>query len=274
MIIYGSLADVSIGSLFIAGIIPGLLLLLAFMCYVIFWSLKSSWIAPSRSEKYTWKEKILALPDIVPSGCLIFAVIGGIYFGVVTPTEAAGVGAFGAIIISALTGKFGFRMLGKSLRDSILATSMMMMIVAGAAILAWGFNLLRVPQTITQKIIEMGWNPYATLGLIALSYFVMGCFIDGISICIITIPIIYPMMMALGFDPLWFGVFLTINIELSLLTPPLGMNLYVLKGANPDLKMIDIMIGAAPFCVILVLALVGLILFPQLAIWLPHHMMR
>lgn len=274
MIVYGFLGDVSIGKLFIAGVIPGLMLAGAFICYIMLWTWMSPSIAPKLVERPSWSEKLHSLVDAGPSILLILAVLGSIYMGVATPTEAAAVGAFFALIINICQGQFKWSGLQRCLKSTVCTTAMIGLIMIGAMMVAFTLQMLQIPMALSKAIVASGMNRYMALALLCLLIYVLGCFIDGMSIIIIMTPILVQMMKMLNFDLIWFGVIFTINIEVSLLTPPVGMNLFVLKGVAPEANMRDIITGAFPFVGILTLALIVLTIWPQLAIWLPSLVMR
>jgi len=273
MIVYGYLGNVSIGKLFIGGVIPGLLLASSFICYIMLWSWRSPSIAPKLVERPSWREMLYSLGDASPSILLILVVLGSIYLGVATPTEAAAVGAFGALMINVFQRQLSFRMLQKCLKSTVFTTAMIGLIMIGAMMVAFALHILRVPIILSEAITASGMNRYLALAFVCLLLYVLGCFIDGISILIIMTPILVATMKALGFDLVWFGVIFTINIEVSLLTPPVGMNLFVLKGIAPHAEMSDIIMGALPYVGILTLGIVSLAIWPQLATWLPNLLM-
>ncbi len=270
MILYGFIANVSIGSLFLAGVVPGILMALAFMVFITGWTLKSPSIVPALDHAPCWKERLLALRGAAPALMLVVLVLGSIYAGVATPTEAAALGAFGALLITIFKRRFTWRGLKDNLRDTALTMGMIGLIMQGAMMIAWTFHVLQVPTQITETIAASGLNRYIVLGLIVLLLYVLGCFIDGMSILLILTPVLVPVMTALGFDLVWFGIILVVSIEVSLLTPPVGMNLFILKGIAPDASMEDIIMGALPYVVILTLGVVVLTIWPSLALWLPE----
>ena len=269
MIIYGALAGVSIAKCFFAGIIPGIILGLMFMGYVAIQVTRDPSLAPTLDLKVSWKEKFLALGGIAPVFLLAVIILGGIYMGIWTPTEAAALGCVAAIIIIIAYRRMNRSMLIESLRGTLYSSSMLTMILAGAGIISYVISYLRIPNLLAESIVDMKLSPHMVLAAVCLIYYIMGCFIEGICMVIITVPIIFPVMMALGFDPVWFAVVLTINIEVGLITAPVGMNLYILKGIDPEGKFEDIAMGSLPFVIIMTAMLVILAIFPKLATWLP-----
>ena len=272
MILYGALTDVSIGHLFIAGVIPGIILALSFMLYIGIWSWRMPSIAPRLPERVSWRSKFASLPRIIPAVILVMLVMGSIYMGVTTPTEAAAVGASGALLITIAQRNFSWRMLNHVLKETAYVAGMLFLVLIGAGILNYTLHFLQIPTTLTDMLVASGWNRYMVLAAFVLMYYVMGCFTEGISILVITTPVIFPIMMGLGFDPLWLGIVMVINCEVALITPPVGMNLYVLKGVSPKTKIEDIILGALPYVGVLTLLLVILTVWPQLATWLPSTM--
>lgn len=273
MIIYGYLGNVSIGRLFIGGVIPGLMLAGSFIFYIMLISWRSPSIAPRPGQRPSWRERFYALGGALPALILILAVLGSIYLGVATPTEAAAVGAFGALIINIIQKQFRWRMLEQCLRTTALTTAMLGLIMIGAMMVAFALQILRIPITMSEAILAAGLNRYVALALICLLIYALGCFIDGISILIILTPILVHVMTALGFDLVWFGIIFTINIEVSLITPPVGMNLFVLKGIAPRAEMSDIVMGTLPYVGILTMALIVFTIWPNLVMWLPSLIM-
>ncbi len=273
MILYGYIANVSVGRLFMGGVIPGVMLALGFIFYISMWSLKSPSIVPPLTQHPSWLDRLYSLRDAVPPVILILLVLGSIYMGVATPTEAASLGAFGAMIITIIQKEFNWRLLQESLRETALTTAMIGLIMEGAMIVAWAFHVLRVPITLSETIAASGLNRYVIFTLIVLLLYMLGCFIDGISILLIMTPILAPIMSTLGFDLVWFGIILVLTIEISLITPPVGMNLFVIKGVAPQARMEDIIMGILPYVVILTLGIIALTIWPKLALWLPNLMM-
>jgi C4-dicarboxylate transporter, DctM subunit len=270
MILYGFIANVSIGSLFLAGVVPGLLMASFMMLFIAGWALKSPSIVPVLESAPSWTDRLLALRNAGPAVVLVFVVLGSIYAGVATPTEAAALGAFGALLITVFKRQFTWGALWSNLHATALTMGMIGLIMQGAMMIAWALHVLQVPNHITETIAALGLNRYVIFGLIVLLLYVLGCFIDGISILLILTPILVPVMTALGFDLVWFGVILVVSIEVSLITPPVGMNLFILKGIAPDANMEDIIMGALPYVVILSLGLLALTIWPQLVLWLPE----
>ena len=273
MILYGYIGNVSIGKLFIGGFIPGIMLAVSFIFYIMLWSWRSPSIAPKLSQRASFWEMLYASGKALPSIILIVLVLGSIYMGVATPTEAAAVGAFGALLINIFQRQFSWRMLQKCLKSTVYTTAMIGLIMIGAMMVAFTLHIMRVPIVLSEAITASGINRYVALVFVNLLIYVLGCFIDGISIILIMTPILTAMMTALGFDLVWWGVIFTINIEVSLLTPPVGMNLFVLKGIAPHAEMKDIILGVLPYVCILTLGIIALTIWPQVVLWLPKLLM-
>ena len=273
MILYGYLGNVSIGKLFIGGVIPGIMMAAAFICYIMLWSWRSPSIYPRLTQRPSWRDRFHSLRDASPSLTLILIVLGSIYMGVATPTEAAAVGAFGALMINIFQRQFSWHMLQQCLKSTALTTGMIGLIMIGAMMVAFTLHILQIPMALSNTIVASGLNRYIALALINLLLYVLGCFIDGLAIIIIMTPILVNMMQTLNFDLVWWGIIFTINIEVSLLTPPVGMNLFVLKGIAPHAEMSDIIGGALPYVAILTLGIIVLTIWPQIALWLPNLIM-
>jgi C4-dicarboxylate transporter DctM subunit len=273
MIIYGTIMETSVARLFIAGIIPGIILVLMFSGYIILRVFLKPSIAPRTVAEVTWKERFNALKEVIAIVSLILLILGGIYTGIVTPTEAAGVGAFGSLIIAIIYRKLDFSVMKKSLLVAVNTTSMIFLIVIGALILSRIVAFLNLPQLFTITLREWGLSPWGIFTLVCILYLIMGCLMDAISIMMITLPVIGPMLMELGFDPVWFGVVMVVLIEMGLITPPVGLNLFVVHGLIEKGRFEEIFMGSFPFVLLMAIALVLFIFFPNLALWLPSMMM-
>jgi len=273
MILYGIVANVSIGQMFISGIIPGILLTIFMMVYIgIAVKLRPA-IAPPISLKSSGRDKVRAIVKVWPALLLITAVMGTIYSGLFTATEAAASGALVAFIISGLIYRsLTCNALKEILAGTIRTSSMILIILAFALIFGRTMTLLGAPQAITTLITTYGLGKWTVLIAIMILYIIAGMFIDASSIIVITIPLLVPTLLFLNVDLIWFGLVTVVNMEMSVITPPVGLNLYVIKGFTPDVEMRDIIWGALPFvfveCVVLALVLI----FPELALWLPSMM--
>jgi C4-dicarboxylate transporter DctM subunit len=267
-ILIGEITQTSVGQLFIAGIIPGIFITLIFMTYIY---LKTRKDQVYRPQTYTWKERMNYLKAGAPVLLAPVVILGGIYSGLTTPTEAAAVSVIYAIFLGIVTGKLNKQNMLVTLRDSTKSAILIMMIIAGAMILGSVVTILRIPQNFSTFIVESGIPAWAVIVLMNLLLLILGMFLECVSITLITVPIFYPTIRALGFDPLWFGVIFTINMELALVTPPVGLNLYIIQGITGE-KMETIVRGVFPFIILLALGLLIAALFEPMSTWLPAKM--
>jgi len=271
MLIYAMITDQSMGRLLIAGILPGLLLMGMFLLTVVIWAKLRPQDAPS-AERFTWGERIRSLTGVAGIGALSVLVMGGIYGGFVTPTEAAAVGASGAFLIAMLKGRLDWKLVTESLSETVHTTCMVFIIIIGAHVLNIFLATTQVPMAISQILGALDMSRYVVLLVILLIYLVLGCFLDVLAMIVLTVPIVFPAMMALGFDPIWFGVIMMLVLEMALITPPVGMNVYVIKGIAKDIPLQTIFSGIWPFLLAQIATIVMLILFPGIALWLPSAM--
>jgi len=274
MILYGIASETSIGRLFIAGIIPGLLLTLMFMGWALLLSWKRGTRLIDRDRRYSMREKLELLPRLLPLIAVIIGVIYALYGGIATPSEAAGVGAALCLLMVMLLYRvWRPRALWAILRDGLRESGMLMLIIGTSILFGYMMSSLQVTQAVAQSIADMHVNRWLVLLMINVLLLVGGCFLPPAALILMTTPILMPVITAAGFDPIWFGVVLTINMELGLITPPVGLNLFVINGITPDVSLATILKGAFPFMMCMVLAIVLLCVFPQLATWLPAHVM-
>ena len=272
-IVYGALSGVSVGKLFIGGILPGITLATAMAIYVLFRVLARPALAPSSRRTLTWKEILTPLPKLWPVVFLIIAVLGTIYSGVATPTEAGGIGAAGALIVAAAYGKLNGRSLWDILKGTTRITATIMIIMAAAFAFSQFLNLVRIPETLSEWVISLQAPPIVIVILIMLFFIVLGCFIDGTSLIIVTTPVVLPTIKALGFDPLWYGIILVLNLEMAVITPPVGLNLYTMQSImNELLSMKEIIKGSLPYVIVEFIVLMFFVMVPQIALWLPGRM--
>lgn len=268
LIIYGSLSGVSISKLFMGGVVPALILGLLFCAVVFAWGLFRPADAP-RAERPIKADVVDAVVGLLPLLSLIGVVLGGIYAGVFTPTEAGGAGAVGGIVVAALRRKLSLPMLWDAASAAAALTSMILLIIAGAAVMSYVVGMMALPAELTFLISESNISVTALLLLIALVYVLLGLFIESVSLIVLTVPVLYPVLSAFGIDGVWLGIYTVVLIEIGLITPPIGLNLYVLERIPAGQTMTDIVVGALPFLGAL-LCLVGLILlFPDIVVWLP-----
>ncbi|ABV92779.1 TRAP dicarboxylate transporter [Dinoroseobacter shibae DFL 12 = DSM 16493] len=273
LIVYGVAAEVSISRLFIAGILPGLMLMVLFMGYIMLWSLMHPDRTPPAEPRIPYLERIKATAGLFPMLGLIFAVIGSIYAGLATPTEAAAVGVLGALLLSALSGTLNWASFRDSVAGATRTTCMITLILAGAAFLSVAMGFTGIPRNLAAWVGSFELSQFQLLLALTLLFVVMGCFLDGISIVVLTASVIMPMVQGAGIDLIWFGIYLVVVIEMSQITPPVGINLFILQSmTRHDLLTVAKM--AFPFFLVLVLATLLLILFPGIATYLPSLMTR
>ena len=270
-IIYGALTETSIGKLFAAGIIPGFLVAAMFMLYLLLKCIRNPAIAPRDPNVSSFWEIFVGFRQIWPLLALIFSVIGTIVGGLATPTEAAGVGVVLAVVISTVWGDLTFTKLIDALYNSVLLFSSVGFLVLGATILAQSVSILGLPQQILETVAEAGFGAYGVLLVVVLIYLILGCFFDGLSLMIMTLPVVFPLLTGLGFDPIWIGVIITIVIEIGQITPPVGLNLSVLTALTKnEVSLGRVAIATVPYWLIHLLAILILTIFPIIALYLPN----
>jgi tripartite ATP-independent transporter DctM subunit len=274
MILYGIASETSIGRLFIAGIIPGIMLTGLFMLWALFLSWKRGKRLVDHDRRYSLKEKLELLPRLLPFIAVIVGVVYALYGGIATPSEAAGVGA--ALCLAMVAGIYRVwrpRDLWGILRDGLRESGMLMLIIGTSILFGYMMSSLQVTQSVAQSIADMQVNRWIVLLAVNVLLLVAGCFLPPAAIILMTTPILMPVITAAGFDPIWFGVILTINMELGLITPPVGLNLFVINAITPDISLLTILKGAFPFMLCMVLEILILCVFPELATWLPKTLM-
>ena len=272
MIIYGSTVGVPIATLFIAGILPGLLLTLLFMLVVLGWTLIDPQAAPAIDQKVSWAEKFSSLIQVLPLLALIFVVLAMLYAGVATPTEAAAVATFASMVLCWWRGRMTFAVLRETLLEAVVITAFLLFIVVGASILAFTFDYQRLPAMLVEAAKASNMPPGAVIAVIAIPVVLLGMFLDPIAMIVMTLPVLFPLIVALGFDPIWFGVVIVLLVEMSLICPPLGMNLIVLKSAAGARGLKEIAYGSLPFLAMMAFFIYLLYLFPEIVTWLPKTM--
>jgi len=274
MILYGIASETSIGRLFIAGILPGLMLTGLFIAWALFLSWRRGTAKLNIDVSFTWAQRFELLPRLLPLLAVVVGVIYALYGGVATPSEAAGVGAaLCLIMVIVIYRMWHWSAIWAIVRDAIRESGMLLLIIGMSVLFSYAMSSSLVTQSIAEAIAEMDVNRWVLLGLINLLLLVLGCFLPPAAIILMTTPIILPVITAAGFDPIWFGVVLTINMELGLITPPVGLNLFVINGITPDVSLTTILRGAVPFMLCMVLSIVLLCFFPEIATWLPTAMM-
>jgi C4-dicarboxylate transporter DctM subunit len=269
-IVYGAVVGESVGKLFISGVFPGLMLTGLFMLYIAVACIASPEKTPGR-ERFNMKLFWIGLWQFIPVGLLILLVLGAIYLGVATPTESAALGSVGAVILGAIYRKLTWENFSQSVVDTVSATGMIFLLVIGCQIMGMALADLKIPATISQFMAELGLGKGAVFIGIVILYLILGCFIDALSMVLLTLPVTYPLMMGLGFDSLWFGVLVTLLCEIGQVTPPVGVNLFVIQGISKE-RLSDVALGALPFVIIMVASCGVLYFFPEIATWLPTHM--
>jgi len=273
-ILYGIATETSIGRLFLAGVIPGLMLTGFFMLWSVFAIWKSGFHAHAADFRYTWKEKFTSIPKVAPFLMIVAGVMYVLYGGVATPSEAAGVGAALCFVLAVVI----YRMWSPTdwwqiLRDTMRESVMILMIIAAAVVFGYMLTSLYLTQTLAQGIAELHVNRWVLMLLINLFLLVSGFFIPPAAIILMTSPILLPIITAAGFDPIWFGVILTINMEIGLIHPPVGLNIYIINAIAPDVPLARVMWGVFPYVLCMMFAIVVLCVFPEIATWLPDHLM-
>ncbi len=273
MIIYGVLSDTSIGKLFSGGIIPGLLLASFYSLYIGIRAKMNPAAVPAADRKYSFTEKLIALKELMPVIALILVVLGGIYLGITTPTEAAAIGVLGSLILALAYRNLSWKNFQEALLQAVQTSCMICLIIAGAAFLAQVVGFVGIARGISSYIASLNMSPYLLLLVLGLMYLVLGMILDGISIVVMTLPIVLPIVLAAGFDPLWFGIYLVIMVELSQITPPVGFSLFVIQGISYE-PVSYIIKSTLPFLIIMILMVVLLAIFPDLVLFLPNQMIK
>jgi C4-dicarboxylate transporter DctM subunit len=269
--VYGIITEQDIGKLFIAGIIPGLLAATMDMLTVVaIGRLRPDFLPVA--PRHSWKERLLGLRDVWAMLLLFVFVIGGLYGGLFTPTEAGGVGAIGALLIGVARRKLTRAEIRRSLLQAVRTAAAVLTVLIGALLFGYFLTVTETPQKVTALLTALGLGRYGVLALIMLMYIVLGCLMDSLAMIILTIPIIFPVILQLGFDPIWFGVIIVMTVELGLIHPPVGMNVFVIKSVVQEVSFSTIFRGVLPFIVTDLIRLVILIAFPILALWLPSRM--
>lgn len=273
LIVYGVATEQSIARLFIAGVVPGLLLVVLFAAYVVIRALLSPASIPMETMNLKFWARLKASASLIPVGLLILAVIGSIYTGLASPTDAAAVGVVFAIILSVLNGSFSISMFREALLSATKTSCMIALILISAAVLSVAMGFTGIPRNLASWIGEMGLSPYVLLIALTGFFIVLGCFLDGISVVVLTTSIIMPLIKTAGIDPLWFGIYLVIVVEMSQITPPVGFNLFVIQGLTGE-NILTIAKAAFPFFLLMVLAVVSITAFPEIVTTLPTAMTR
>ena len=274
LILYGIATETSIGRLFLAGVLPGLMLTGLFVLWTLFLMWKRGFRAHAPDFRYTWKQKFTSVPKVAPFLAIVVGVMYVLYGGVATPSEAAGVGAALCVVMAvAIYRMWSPKQWWAILRDTTRESAMILMIIASSVVFGYMLTSLYLTQTLATAIAELNVNRWVLMALINVFLLVAGCFIPPAAIILMTSPILLPIITAAGFDPVWFGVILTINMEIGLISPPVGLNIYVINAIAPDVPLMTIMRGAYPYVLCMILAIVILSVFPEIATWLPDQLM-
>ena len=269
--VYGLITEQDVGKLFIAGILPGVLAVAMYMITITLIGMARPGFLPE-GQRASWAERCAALRDVWATLLLFAFVIGGLYGGLFTATEAAGAGAGGAFLIGLARGRLSRADIMRSLLETTRTTAAVFTVLIGALLFGYFLTVTQTPQKVTEMLTGLGIGKYGVLALIMLMYLVLGCLMDALAMIILTVPIVFPVIKELGFDPIWFGVIIVMTVELGLIHPPVGMNIFVIKSVVEDVKMSTMFYGVMPFIVTDLLRLIILIAFPIIALWLPSHM--
>ncbi|MEM7258939.1 MAG: TRAP transporter large permease [Pseudomonadota bacterium] len=271
LILYGLLTDTSVPELYLAGFIPGLLLALLFMAtVVVLCLLKPEW--GGQRIRASWAERIAVLPALLPPIAIFLVVVGSIYAGLATPTEAAALGVVAALVLSLFNGTLSIDMLKRAIEGTMRTTSMILLIILAAVFLNFVLSVIGLTQALADFVEGLGMTPMQTMLVLAALLLIIGCFMETLSMLLTTAPLIAPIVISLGFDPVWFGILLMVLLETALITPPIGINLYVVQGVREKGQLSDVMFGALPFVVTMILMIALLLAVPDIALWLPERM--
>lgn len=269
IIIYGALTDTSIPELYLAGILPGLVLAMLFSATVLIACLVRPEYGGNRTH-HSWVDRVRALPDLIAPGIIFVIVIGSIYAGIATPTESAALGVISSLILAAIYRKLTLDVLRKSIEGAMQTSAMIMLIIVAAFFLNLVLAAIGLPQAVSAFVTGLDFSPTVTLLMIVALYVLLGLFLETLTLMIATVPIIAPVVFALGYDPVWFGIILMLLIETALITPPVGLNLYVIQGVRKAGRVDDVIMGALPFVGALMAMILVLLAFPQIALFLPQ----
>jgi C4-dicarboxylate transporter DctM subunit len=273
MILYGVMTETSVGQLYIAGVIPGILLSITFASYIVIRCILRPELAPKEGlEKVTWSERASSFLEAAPVVLLIFSVLGGMYIGIVTPTEAAALGASVSIVLAWAYRRLTWKVLTDSLKETIGPTSMVLLIIVFASIFSHVIALIGAPKAIFRIVTSLGMPAWMVFGLIFLLLIAIAYALEELSVMIIMLPFLFPLVTGLGYDPVWFGVIMVIWLEMGFITPPVGLNLFVIQGVAKGSTMKEIAWGSTPYVMMMILFVILLCFFPDLALWLPRKM--
>lgn len=271
MIIYGTFTDTSVAKLFMAGVIPGLMLTAMFMIYIAIHALAKPGVAPRERDRLTLPKVLLAIADVFPFFILVSATLGMMYAGLVTPTEAAAIGSVFAILIAMVWGRMSFRIFLDSVKGTIQLVGNLLFIIYAAYIFSYGISLGGVGEALTSYMVGLNLDRWSFFLALFVLYTVLGCLVESVGMIVITVPLLYPVLLKYGIDPVWFGIVLVMFIELGAISPPIGINLFVVQSIWTG-TMKEVVLGTIPFHLIMFVMLALLAFWPQLALWLPQHM--
>ncbi len=272
-VVYGMLVEQSIGRLLMAGIIPGLALAVTFVIIIAVQVKLNPALAPSKPEPVSFKEKIKAFTGVWEILVVFLMVMGGIYRGWFSPTEAGATGASLLFCVALAKGKLNYKGLFQSMQETIRVSVMVLFMVAGATVFSYFLALSTIPAELAGWVVSLDVSPYAILALILIIFLFLGCFIDAVSMMVLTLPVIYPLVIGLGFDPIFFGVVCVMMMQVGLITPPMGLNLYTIAGTTREVPLEDIFLGALPFVIPIFIVVILITIFPQIALFLPEAML-
>lgn len=267
-IVYGIITEQSIGKLFVAGIFPGVILTFLFVITVGLICLRNPALGPPGAST-SWKEKVKGLIGIIEALILFSMVIGGLFFGWFTPTQAGGIGAAGALLIGLVRRQLSWREFLESTKDGLRTSCMVLCVIAGATVFGHFMAVSTIPFILADRVGRLPLPPMAIMGVIIFIYLIGGCFMDAMALVVLTVPVIYPVVVSLGFDPIWFGVIIVLVSEMGVITPPVGVNVYVIKGIAPEVPLETIFKGIFPYLIAIMINIIILIAFPQIALFLP-----
>lgn len=273
-VVYGMLTEQSIGKLLVAGILPGILLTAAYSIIVVGWARLNPAAAPRNPEPVTWRERLRALNGVKEPLFIFLFVMGGIYLGYFTPDEAGAIGATVLLLVALAKRMLTWRALLKALTESIRISVMVLMLVAGANVFSYFMALSTIPMQAANWVASLQVSPYVIHAVIIFIYLILGCFLDAISMMVLTMPVIYPVVLALHFDPIWFGVIAVLMMEAGLITPPMGLNIFTVAGVAKNATVETIIKGVTPFLLAIIVVAVILTAFPQISLFLPGMMKR
>jgi C4-dicarboxylate transporter DctM subunit len=273
MIIYGVMTETSIGHLYMAGIVPGLVLALMFAGFVIGYATLWPDTAPRAAEdRGGFLDKLRSLYEVAPVALLVIVVLGSMYVGIVTPTEAAALGSFVSLLLAAVGRRLSWRTLTSTFRDTVRTTSMVMLIIIFASIFSHVIALIGAPRALFELVVGLGMPRWAFFAAIFGFLLVIAYALEELSVMIILLPILFPLVTGLGFDPVWFGIVMVVWLEIGLITPPVGLNLFVIQGLMPGSSARDVTVGTTPYVLLMIVLVVLVFVFPELALWLPRRM--